>query len=542
MSFNLTNAEIVLINPPGTFIKDAKLVIHHGIPPIGLAYIAGAFKKAGLNYKLVDCLGEDINRFRKLPENEKVLIRGLTFEQIITRMPSAPKYFCIGTNYSSDWYFTTQFIKRLKKVYPKSVVILGGENPTAYWDKILKYENDVDFCIIGEGDETIINLLSALKDETCDISSIKGIAFRNKNAEVVKNERPGRLKNLEDFFPDWEQFPVENYLKNKMAVRNYGRRTMPMIASRGCPYQCTFCNSKNKWGTLQVVRNPDEIIAEMRFLKERYKIEHICLVDLASTANGKWFIEFCKKMIDSGLNLTWEMSSGTRSELLSYENLKLVKKAKNIHLSLSPESGSKRILKLIQKELDPDHIEKVVGNCAKVGIRSKANFVVGLQSQTISEINETYLAALRFAWRGADDIAIYSYVPFPGTEMHNRLIASGVIKIDTREEYEAYNMQLSTYSFVAVNKSHVQKKYPIHILNGLVMLACFFISMIRKPYRIPQFFWNVSTRNAIGVFEIAAYNSIMWPFFLLKTKIKDFKENTEKKPILKKLIPIKQAT
>jgi anaerobic magnesium-protoporphyrin IX monomethyl ester cyclase len=522
----MENAKIVLLNPPGTITKNAKLVIHHGIPHLGLAYIAGALKKQGMEFKLIDAIGEDINRFRSYRKNKNLLIRGLSFQEVLARFPKNPRYLCIASSYATDWLHTSELIKKLKQLYPKSIVILGGENATSYWDKILKYEDTVDFCVSGEGDEIIINLINTLEKGQSP-RSLEGIIFRDGSGEIVKNPKPTRIKDLSDLKPDWDQFPLDNYFKNRTAVRSYGKKTMPMIASRGCPYQCTFCNSPNKWGTTQVVRSPEEVIEEMRLYRDKYKIDHICLVDLASTVNGKWFLDLCHQLIAADLGITWEMSSGTRSELLSYENLIIVKKSGNIHLSLSPESGSEKTLKDIKKFVDLKHFEQVVKDCSRVGIRVKTNFITGLDSQSIEEINLTYLLALKYAFLGADDVVIYSYVPYPGTEMHNQLLSTGGLSINNREEYERYNIQLSEYSFVGPKKSDVRKDYPIHILNLVVMLLAYCIALVRKPIRIPELFWKVALKKPIGVFEVALYAIIKYPFLIMKMRRLDKNEKED---------------
>jgi anaerobic magnesium-protoporphyrin IX monomethyl ester cyclase len=525
----MENAKIVLLNPPGSVSKNAKLVVHHGIPHLGLAYIAGALKKHGMAFKLIDAIGEDSHAFRSFNKNKILMIRGLSFKQIVERFPKNPRYLCIAASYATDWLYLADFLKKLKVLYPDSIVILGGEHATSYWDKILKYEDTVNFCVTGEADEIIIKLIETLEKGQSP-RAIEGIIFKDGSGEIVKNQKPARIKDLSDLKPDWEQFPLENYFLNKTAVRSYGKTTMPMIASRGCPYQCTFCNSPNKWGTTQVVRSPEEVIEEMRMYRDKYKIDHICLVDLASTVNGKWFLDLCHQLIEANLGITWEMSSGTRSELLSYENLVITKKSGNIHLSLSPESGSEETLKKIKKGVDLKHFAQVVKDCSRVGIRVKTNFITGLEGQSIKEINLTYLLALKYAFIGSDDVVIYSYVPYPGTEMHNQLLKTGQLSINTREEYERYNLQLSEYSFVAPKKSDVRHDYPIHVLNLAVMLTCYCIGLIRKPIRIPELFWKVAVGKPIGVFEIALYSMIRYPYRIMKMRRLDKLDSMELAP------------
>src|SRR5262249_39421813 len=153
------------------------------------------------------------------------------------------------------------------------------------------------------------------------------------------------------------------------------RRAMPMLASRGCPYTCTFCSSPSMWSTRWVSRDPKLVLQEIKAYIDRYGINHIDFNDLTTVINRRWMLEFTRLVSDEGLKLTWSLSSGTRREALDEEVLASMKRAGIQRLTYAPESGSKKTLERIQKRVDLDWMTRSIRASVKVGIYSRANLI-----------------------------------------------------------------------------------------------------------------------------------------------------------------------
>lgn len=511
-------SEVVLINPPSKRTPHTKFTVHHGVAPIGMAYIAGALKLNGIDHQVIDAVGEGLFQYEPFATDRHIYLRGLNFDQILKKMEPDSRYILISSMYLSDWVVARTLIYKIKEKFPKCIMILGGENPTTFWSKILSFDDVVDYCVIGEGDDIIINLLKALKEDE-EPKTVLGIAMRTKSGKPFMTERPARIKNLVDYRPDWSQFPLENYFQARTTTRAIGKRSMPIIASRGCVYRCSFCTSETKWGTTFITRPVEDVIDEFRLLRDQYNIEHICVVDLAASINKNWFMDLVRGLIAADLGITWELSSGTRSEFLSRENLILMKKSHFTYLTLAPDTGSEKTVMDIEKRINIGKFNQALNDVIDLKMWVKTNFIVGMFQQTKQEVIDTYKMALKYSLKGVDDVVLYPYVPFPGSKMFDNMVKDGTVKLDTEQQYKDFILDASTYSIVALNNENIKYPLPVTYTHQMVMVICFLLSLIRKPKRIFIFAWRLLTRSPMGVFEVAVYQTLSWYFLMMKLKL-----------------------
>lgn len=511
-------SEVVLINPPSKRTPHTKFTVHHGIAPIGMAYIAGSLSLHGVEHQVIDAVGEGLFQYGPFATDRHIYLRGLNFDQVLERIAPDTHYVLISSMYLSDWIVARTLIYKIKNKFPSCTMILGGENPTTFWSKILSFDEVIDFCVIGEGDDIIVNLLKALREGT-EPKSVMGIAMRTKSGKPFMTERPSRIRNLVDYRPDWSQFPLENYFKARTTTRAIGKRSMPIIASRGCVYRCSFCTSETKWGTTFITRPIEDVIDEFRLLRDQYNIEHICVVDLAASINKIWFMDLVRGLINADLGITWELSSGTRSEFLSRENLILMKQSNFTYLTLAPDTGSEKTVMDIEKRINIGKFNQALNDVIDLGMWVKTNFIVGMFQQTKQEVIDTYKMALKYSLKGVDDVVLYPYVPFPGSKMFDNMVKDGTVKLDTEQQYKDFILDASTYSIVALNNENIKYPLPVTYTHQMVMVFCFLLSLIRKPNRIFIFFWRLITRSPVGVFEVAVYQTLAWYFLMIRLKI-----------------------
>ena len=162
--------------------------------------------------------------------------------------------------------------------------------------------------------------------------------------------------------------PLRNYLDRGFGHGVGHGRNMPMLASRGCPYKCTFCSNPQMWGNLWNVRSAADVVAEMKHYKTKYDVDSFSFYDLTAIVRRSWILEFTELLIKEDLRVTWLLPSGTRSEAMDAEVVRNLKRSGCLTLNFAPESGSPRMLERIKKQID---LEKMLSLGAGVRARRR---------------------------------------------------------------------------------------------------------------------------------------------------------------------------
>ena len=167
---------------------------------------------------------------------------------------------------------------------------------------------------------------------------------------------------------------------------------MPMLASRGCPYECTFCSVPLMWQRTWIARDPKLVVDEIERHLERYDIDNVDFYDLTAIVIKSWVMEFCQELVERGIDITWQLSSGTRSEAIDREVSKWLYKSGCRNLSYAPESGSERTLVLIKKKIKLGNLIESLRGAVGEGLNIKINIILGLPDEQHSDILKTILA------------------------------------------------------------------------------------------------------------------------------------------------------
>ena len=331
--------------------------------------------------------------------------------------------------FSCEWFLYELLIKKIKLHFPNVPIVLGGEHVTAESTNIMNICPEVDFCVSGEGEQTIIELARAVIGQLT-IYGIDGVTFRD-HAKVVKNKSRERIKDINSIpVPSWEQIPVHRYHDMGFSMASINRKSMPIVASRGCPYRCTFCTSPQMWGTDLNLRDPQQVVDEIKRYKEKYDIEHIDFLDIVGVLNRAWVKELLTRLIEANLNITWLHGAGTRSEILDEEILGLFKKSNVLRVFYAPESGSKETLKRIKKRVNLDKITKSMKLSNKYDISMRAPLIYGFPGQSLNEAFDNLFFGFYMSFIGVDDVVAHAFSAHPGTELHADLMRMGNINIE----------------------------------------------------------------------------------------------------------------
>jgi radical SAM superfamily enzyme YgiQ (UPF0313 family) len=395
-------------------------------PPVGLAYVGAALRRAGHGVSLIDAVGEAPTQ--TLPDG--VLLRlGLSVEHIVERIDPDAGAFAITTMFSHSWPVVRELIRALKAARPDTPIVCGGEHFTALTELSMQ-QAPIDYIVMGEGEEIAVQLFAGLDSGAdFDPSGIDGIAWR-RGDEIVRNARAQRIRAVDDLpWPAWDLFDLDAYNENNFFSGNKYGKTVPILATRGCPYQCTYCSSPSMWTTRWYARNPVDVADEIECYVERYGANNFPFHDLTAILKREWILDFTREIIRRGLDIRWQLPSGTRCEVVDEEVAPLVARSGCRSLAYAPESGSVRTRKLIKKQMKTESLTRAVEVTVRNGINLSSFLVIGFPHDTHEDLRETVRLARRLARMGVDDTSCCFFVPMPSTELYRTLEAKGRVEL-----------------------------------------------------------------------------------------------------------------
>ncbi len=423
-------ARVVLIRPPSVF--SAASASAPVTMPLSLAYLSASLLKAGHEALCIDALGEAIDRIA-VSYGPKVRYRGLSDAEIVERIGPEPDAIGVTTMFSQDWPHVEDLIRAVRARFPKTPIIVGGEHATACVDYLLRECPEVDFVASGEGEETIVEFADFL-DGRRRKEDVAGLHFHGADGEPVHNPARARMREIGSIpWPAWHLFDLEPYFRVGEGHGVERGRSMPIVATRGCPYQCTFCSNPLMWTTRYVMRDPAEVLDEIERYLSEYRADNIDFYDLTAVVKKDWVLAFCREIARRGLKFTWQLPSGTRSEAIDAEVLSAMAASGCRNMTYAPESGSEAVLEAIKKKVKLPRLYESIRCAKREKIFVKCNLIIGFPRETRGDMMRTVWSAVRFAFLGVDDCGLYTYSPYPGSELYDYLLKTGAIpKVDRR--------------------------------------------------------------------------------------------------------------
>lgn len=484
--------EITLIRPPAysVGIMGAQLV-----PFLGIAYIAAAAREAGHHVDIVDMCGEDITH------TEIVRGRYVSYGMPICALKKrlAPsEVFGITSTFSQDWMFHKELIRHIRSLYPESLIVAGGEHISALWRYCLEDCFDLDICVIGEGEEIFVKLLEALNGAE-DLSTVVGLAYRANNPkDILFTGRAERIRAIDTIpRPAWDLSPIDNYLSRQLNYHIQRGRTMPMLASRGCPYGCTFCSNANMWGSRWVARKPELIVDEMEYYIRQYRANNFVFSDLTAVVKKENILVLCNEILKRRLNITWQLPT-LRTEAIDYDTLKLMYEAGCRDLDFAVESGSKTVLASVNKGNNPNKISLLIKDALKVGMNLSINIVIGLPVEGWKDFLKTYFLVMKLALNGLHEVNVFPFIPYPGSKLFEEFVKNGKLKVS-----DDYFLGLFGYADLGRALSWSEKFGPrtLSTLRLFLMTNFYSLMFISHPGRILRLIINSLRGRATSKLE-----------------------------------------
>jgi anaerobic magnesium-protoporphyrin IX monomethyl ester cyclase len=489
-------SRIVLLRPPSVFSKSS-----FSVPvtmPLALAYLAAGLRERGHAVDVIDALGEDIEHVGT-SYSEKVLYRGLSTPDILKRIPRNADALGITTMFSQDWPHIEDMINAIGREFPDMPIIMGGEHATATSRYTLESCPPVRYIAIGEGEETLADFADFL-DNKKRLEDIPGLAFRKDDNTIVSNPPRARLRDLDQQpWPAWDLFDLEPYFETGEGHGVERGRSMPLVATRGCPYQCTFCSNPTMWTTRYVMRSIPRVVDEIEYYLKHYRADNIDFYDLTAIIKKDWILSFCQEIKSRGLRFSWQLPSGTRSEAMDEEVMREMASSGCMNVTYAPESGSVRTLNEIKKKVSLPRLCDSIRHAKENGIFVKSNFIIGFPRETRIDILQTLWTVVKFAWMGVDDVPLYAYSPYPGSELYEYLRGTGAIPQMDRKYFES----LMTFMDLKTSTIYCENVGPREIsLYRIVGMSLFYtLSYLRHPARFFRSYRNYQNHRSDTVFE-----------------------------------------
>jgi len=255
---------------------------------------------------------------------------------------------------------------------------------------------------------------------------------------------------------------------------------MPILTTRGCPYRCTFCSSPDMWTTRYVQHSPKRVVDEMALYIKKYNVTNFDSQDLTAIVKRSWSIELCKELIARDLNITWQMPTGTRSEVFDDEVVDLLYRSGCRLLSFAPESGSPEILKKVKKQIDLENLFQGIRRALLRGFKISCFIVIGFPTERPEDIKMTMRLIRKFAVMGVHDVTVNKFVSYPGSALFQELLAEG--KVQLNDEFFLSSMDLYTKNSPSYADAISLKSLYRTML--LMFFNFYIISFMLRPFRV----------------------------------------------------------
>ena len=378
------------------------------MPSIGLGYLASVLRKEGHRLHIINCIkdklkAQDINKF--VIDNDIHIVGFQLF--------------------SYDMNLVQSYLKIIKAASSTVITIAGGAHPSGDPQSTLDLLPELDYAFRGEAEiglPPLVNLISSGSRDDKELEKIPGLIWRCEE-EVVVNPI-ALVQDLDSLdFPSWDLLEPHTYPEASHGAFAKNFPTAPIITTRGCPYQCTFCAAQTIASRKIRVRDVDNVLAEIGYLVTKFGIKEIHIEDDNFTVSRKYVYDFCEKikLIGDG-KISWSLPAGVRIDSLDSELIKIMEEAGCYSLALGIEFGTQKLLNLTKKKITLDMIREKVALFEKSRIKTTGFFLLGYPGETEEDIKATIefsheLPILRAQYN--------NFMPLPGSEIYEDLRKQG---------------------------------------------------------------------------------------------------------------------
>jgi len=399
-------------------------------PPLNLLYIATILRDKGVKVALLD-----LNLVKPLNES---LSDNARFEAIEAKVlefkPDIVAFSCLTT---AHFPFMRKASVLVKNLSLNIKIILGGVHATLFAKDILENCPEFDFLILGEGETQIASLVDAIENKTLvNLENIQSLAWRTASDKIVINARENYIENLDSIpMPAWDLIDFNDYYtdhSNWFNPKEHNIKiSIPILATRSCPYDCNFCSAHKTMGRGFRKRSAKEVVNEMEFHVDNYGHRYFGFADDNLTLQKSYLLELCKEINKRKLDIQFESFNGYNLPSLDEEMVEALADAGCIYSILPIEHGSEWMRnKIIGKRLPNKQIFKVMKLYKKYKIQTRAMFIMGFPEDTAETLNETKKMIIDLEPDMAD---VFTLIPFPGTKVFRQVVDEKLLLINMDE-------------------------------------------------------------------------------------------------------------
>lgn len=423
----MSSADVLLINPLDKGHLKEGLGIK--IPPLNLMYLAAALEKDSISVKIID---DDLYQ--------------MGFEKV-ARLVSRIDPVMVGiTATTATIKSALKYIKAVKSLLPNILTVIGGPHPTFMPLETLKDEDSLDVVVMGEGEETIVDLFTKYeKFGINEFSEVQGISYRNDD-EISQNLPRPLIKDLDNIpFPARHLIPFKEYKTSKNQAGG-------IITSRGCVFSCNYCSSSLIMGKKYRTRSPENVVDELEELTDKYNIREIAFLDDIFMLNKRRAKAIADEIRERGIDLNFVTSS--RVDTVKRDLLMSLKNVGMSTLYCGVESGSQRVLDLMGKGITLKHAEDAIKAAKDAGVDVMGSFILGYPGETSEEMDQT----IDFSIKLDPDYSQFSILtPFPGTPLYYELKAKRLLATEDWSKYTVLDSVID-YDNLGLSNKLVERK------------------------------------------------------------------------------------
>ncbi|MEW6200857.1 MAG: radical SAM protein [bacterium] len=442
-------------------------------PPLGIAYIAAVLERGGHEVKIIE-RRHLIGSLERTEKNIKSL-NDLTHQQIAGFKPDI-----VGFTATTPLIMDACRAAKVVKSYAPSIkVVAGGPHPMALPERTLTECDALDAVCLGEGEVAMSQLAGG-----APIEQIPGFVYRTSDGIIRNNTTKDIIKNLDDIpFPAWRLLDENFYFTpNPNLIRGFHLRGTSIIAARGCPFKCAFCQSPQmaslEGRNIFRFRSAANITEEIKFLRRTYGVEIILFAEDIFSLARKNIVSICEQIKKEDLNKEIKFAVNMRVDTVDAVLLEHLRSAGVVRVIYGCESGSQKTLDRINKKITVEKNYEAIRLTKEVGITCEANIMMGLPDETEEDIKKT----IRFLKKTRPDrINRGKFFPLPGSRFFDEYVAKGVITIpsDWNTLYDHYVLGKFTFALMSPERlRYLQDK-----MDREITLPVNYIFRINANYR-----------------------------------------------------------
>lgn len=423
---------ILLLDPPFfRFLNE-----NQSSPPLGLTYLASALINSGFNDVVV--YNADFDHSRGLKECNKAFFEEVNnfdlykeriqnvsdpiYEEVLSTI-AGYKPDLIGISIRTAKFFISEtLIKLVKKNFPDTIIIAGGPHPTIEPEHVL-LRTKADFVIRGEGEYILPELVRRINYQENNLLGLEGLSYR-KNGKLRHNPAAALISDLDSI-----AFPNKDIIlyRDALLCDDFGN----IFSSRGCPFSCSFCDSRSIWTRKVRRRSPKNIVDEVSQVKEKYGTSFFGFYDDCFVTKSEHTIQLCEEIKNRGLNklpkAEFRWWCEVHPQFISKEIVQTIKEANCVAVAIGAESGSQKILQRINKASSIDLIRKSCAIIKEAGLDLSLFFMIGFPYETEEDIYQT-VEFMKELDPDSGNLSILT--PHPGTVIYKECLAMGLIDYD----------------------------------------------------------------------------------------------------------------